>query len=148
MKEQAFRSREIARDGTSTITSTDRLLGGAARVLRLAFCDDARGVLTPITFAEHEFTAVRAFVVSAPTGAVRGGHAHVRARQILMRVSGIIDVHARLEGAAVTVRLDAETAALLIEPGVWSSQTYVANNSAIVVFSDMEYDPRDYVPGR
>jgi hypothetical protein len=54
------------------------------KVLRLPThgFEDSRGVLTAIQFTDYEFKSVRAFVVSAPAGAVRGGHGHVKGRQI------------------------------------------------------------------
>lgn len=117
------------------------------RVINLPTVRDQRGSLTPITFAEWGFEAVRSFVVTAPPGAVRGGHAHRACRQVLLRVSGIIDVHVRRGTAFQTIRLDGDPAAILIEPGVWAQQTYVTEGSALVVFADNPYDPDDYVEG-
>lgn len=121
------------------------LFNGLVRVVSLPTFIDHRGELTPITFADWEFEAVRSFVVAAPAGAVRGGHAHRTCRQVLMRVSGIVEVQVRYGSATETIRLEVATPAVLIEPGVWAQQTYVSECSALVVFADTPYDPDDYV---
>ena len=121
------------------------LLGGKVRVLDTRSHEDARGILTVLEFGPLAFTAVRAFVVEAPDGAVRGGHGHRRGRQLLMRVSGEIDIELRHGGQVEHVRLDASHRALLIEAPVWSQQTYGGESPVMVVFADVEFDPDNYL---
>ena len=109
--------------------------------------EDARGLLSPIDFDSCGFRPVRAFVVSGVPGSVRGGHGHRTGRQILMLVSGLIEVEVRVPGVAELIRLDSERPALLIEPPVWSRQTYLGDKPAMVVFCDTAYDPNDYIAG-
>lgn len=118
---------------------------GLVRVLALPTMRDSRGDLIPITFADWGFEAVRSFVVRATAGTVRGGHGHRLCRQVFMRVSGVVDVDVRIGESGHTIRLDGDTSAVLIEPGVWAQQTYVTDDAALVVFADMLYDPSDYV---
>jgi hypothetical protein len=87
----------------------------------------------------------RAFIVCGPPGAVRGGHAHRRTRQILMLVQGRVDVEVVLSSERAVVPLERSGAALLIEDGIWSRQYYGEQGASIVVFSDTLYDPSDYV---
>lgn len=121
------------------------LLGGRAHLLELARHVDARGELVPLTFADLGFPVARAFVVTAPDGSMRGGHAHAASRQLLLRVRGTIRVELRAVEQAEVVLLDEESPALVIEPGVWATQTYVGDDAALVVFSDAAYDPADYI---
>jgi hypothetical protein len=78
----------------------------AGRVIPIACetIDDARGALSPIDFSAYDFRPVRAFVVTARPGAVRGAHGHVRGRQILVREAferiGGIKPHANGEVSA------------------------------------------------
>lgn len=102
-------------------------------------------MLCPIDFADHGFVPLRAFVVSAPAGAVRGGHGHRRGRQILLLVSGEIDVEVAGETGLEVIRLDRERRALIIEPPVSARQIYRGEQPAMVVFCDTAYDPGDYV---
>ena len=121
------------------------LLGGSVRVLELESFRDQRGALTPLTFDEVGFSAARAFVVRAPKGAVRGGHAHLHVRQILFRASGQIDLDVRHHGAHARLTLDEDRPAALLEAGVWAMQTYVATESILMVFADGPYDPAEYL---
>lgn len=125
--------------------SGERFCGGMVLRIDIRCFEDARGVLSPIHFDPFGFRPVRAFVVSGRAGTVRGGHGHRRGRQILMLVSGLIDVEVRASGAADLIRLDPEHRALLIEPPVWSRQTYLGDDATMVVFCDTAYDPDDYV---
>lgn len=124
------------------------LLDGMVRVLELDRFHDERGSLVPLSFDEVGFTAARAFVVNAPRGAVRGGHAHLRVRQVLVRASGTIEVEMLHGGARATVTLDESCPAILVEPGVWMQQTYPADHSSLVVFADGPYDASEYAHER
>ena len=106
---------------------------------------DYRGILTTIEFGSYGFCPVRAFLVSANPGAVRGGHAHLRGRQILMHVSGEIEIEVRYMNELSTFMLNQKCPAVLIEPAVWSRQRYLGSDPAMIVFCDTPYDPKDYV---
>jgi dTDP-4-dehydrorhamnose 3,5-epimerase-like enzyme len=122
-----------------------QLLSGRVRVLEPERFDDERGSLVPLAFDDLGFHVARAFVVNAPAGAVRGGHAHRRVRQLLLRASGTIEVEVRNEGEQARITLDAAQPAMLIEAGVWAVQRYVDDGAALVVFADGPYDPDEYV---
>jgi dTDP-4-dehydrorhamnose 3,5-epimerase-like enzyme len=123
------------------------LLDGLVRILELDCFRDHRGSLTPITFDDVGFNVARTFVVSAPRGAVRGGHAHRRVRQVLFRASGTIDLGINHRGERAHVTLDEAQPAVLIEPGVWAQQTYIDDDSTLIVFADGPYEPGEYVDG-
>ena len=121
------------------------LFGGKVTEILTAMQSDPRGTLTAVQFASHNFHAVRAFVVTAPRGAVRGGHSHRSGRQLMMRLSGEIDIELRYQEQVERVSLTASDRALLVEPEVWSLQRYGGDNPSLLVFCDTEYDPEDYV---
>jgi dTDP-4-dehydrorhamnose 3,5-epimerase-like enzyme len=123
------------------------LLEGRVRVLDLECFRDARGSLTPITLDDLGFTVARTFVVSAPRGAVRGGHAHRRVRQVLFRAAGRIDVAVSSGGERARVMLGEDVRALLIEPGVWAQQTYLDDDATLIVFADGPYEVAEYEHG-
>lgn len=120
------------------------LLDGSVRLLELESFRDHRGSLTPITLDDLDFRVTRTFVVNAPLGAVRGGHAHRRVRQVLFRASGTIDVDLRRDGAHARVTLDEHRPAVLLEAGVWAQQTYLEHDSTLIVFADGPYEPAEY----
>ncbi|WP_136706633.1 FdtA/QdtA family cupin domain-containing protein [Agromyces sp. H66] len=128
-------------------TERTPLLDGMVRVLELDCFRDERGSLTPVTFDDARFSVARTFVVSAPQGMVRGGHAHRRVRQVLFRASGAIDVHVSHRGENATIRLDEECPAVLVEAGVWAQQVYLDDHSTLIVFADGPYDAAEYVDG-
>jgi dTDP-4-dehydrorhamnose 3,5-epimerase-like enzyme len=123
------------------------LLEGMVRILDLDCFRDHRGSLTPMTFDDVGFSVVRTFVVRAPRGAVRGGHAHRRVRQVLFRAGGTIDVDVSHRGDRARITLSEEHPAILIESGVWAQQTYVDDDSTLIVFADGPYEPGEYVDG-
>jgi dTDP-4-dehydrorhamnose 3,5-epimerase-like enzyme len=120
------------------------LLAGQVRVLDLERFRDHRGSLTPLTLDDVGFRVARTFVVSASRGAVRGGHAHRRVRQVLFRAAGRIDVAVRHEGGHARITLDEDRPALLIEAGVWAEQTYLDDGATLIVFADGPYDATEY----
>ena len=120
------------------------LLAGQVRVLDLERFRDHRGSLTPLTLDDLGFRVARTFVVSASRGAVRGGHAHRRVRQVLFRAAGRIDVAVRHEGGHARITLDEDRPALLIEAGVWAEQTYLDDGATLIVFADGPYDATEY----
>jgi dTDP-4-dehydrorhamnose 3,5-epimerase-like enzyme len=128
-------------------TSVPDPLVGLVRVLELDCFRDHRGSLTPMTFDDVGFSVARTFVVSAPRGAVRGGHAHRRVRQVLFRASGTIEVDVNHRGERARITLDEGHPAILIEPGVWAQQTYLDDHSTLIVFADGPYEASEYVDG-
>lgn len=126
------------------MTTIPTVLDGQVRILELESFRDDRGTLTHITLDEVGLTVARSFVVRAPRGAVRGGHAHRRVRQVLFRASGTIRVDLSRHGEHASVVLDEQRPALLIEAGVWAQQTYLDDGSTLIVFADGPFDPAEY----
>ena len=64
--------------------------------------EDRRGRLSPIgfDFGDGGFRPLRAFIVEGQPGAVRGCHGHATTRQVLMLVSGLVEVELRWRGRA------------------------------------------------
>ncbi|WP_353813258.1 sugar 3,4-ketoisomerase [Agromyces sp. SYSU T00266] len=125
--------------------AAESILDGAVRPLIPERFSDDRGVLTPLQLGELGFALARVFVVSAPGGAVRGGHAHRDVRQLFFRASGRIEVEFRHRGATTRLTLDEERPAVLVEPGVWAQQTYLVDGATLIVFADGGYDRGEYM---
>lgn len=121
------------------------LFGGKVAEVSTSVHGDARGVLTTVEFGGFAFQPLRAFVVAAPNGTTRGGHGHRSGRQVFMHVNGEIHIAFRHRGEVEHTVLDSTNRAVMIEAPVWSSQTYYGDNPTMIVFSDTEYDPENYV---
>nr|NLI49314.1 hypothetical protein [Propionibacterium sp.] len=115
------------------------------RTVRADRHDDPRGSLVCADFAGLDFAAVRAFVVTGAAGAVRGGHAHRRGRQLMMLAAGQVLLDVVVDGVHRRLHLPRDARAVLVEPGVWARQTYLGEGSVLTVLCDTPYDPDDYV---
>jgi dTDP-4-dehydrorhamnose 3,5-epimerase-like enzyme len=124
-----------------------RLIGPVVSLWPLADVVEERGDLLPIDLDTLPFPPRRLFVVrGAPPGTVRGGHAHRRGEQLLVRLSGSIRVEVRRGSESDSVDLGDSGTGLLVPPGVWSSQTYLTADAALLVLCSHPYDPADYEP--
>jgi dTDP-4-dehydrorhamnose 3,5-epimerase-like enzyme len=120
----------------------------AARIDKLPVMRDARGSLTAIDFAKQvPFPVARLFYVSGvPAGMSRGGHAHRRCNQYMICQAGRLLV-AIADGADErSIELSAGQA-VLIEPGIFATQTYLDGDSACLVLCDRPYEADDYIHG-
>lgn len=122
--------------------------GGSITALRFPAFTDARGTLRPLDFAALGFEVRRAFLVTAPAGARRGGHAHRLTRQILVATAGEVHLAYAAGGESGEIALAPGGPPILIAPGVWTSQTYCGAAPCLLVFADRDYDPADYVRTR
>ena len=95
--------------------------------------------------ASLPFAPVRAFVVTAPDGAVRGGHAHRTGDQLSVRIAGTIEVEARYGGETERLELDAHANAVLIRTSVWARQTYRGRDAALLILAQAPYDPASFI---
>jgi hypothetical protein len=118
-------------------------LGGRAVITPLVCHTDSRGALLPFDFATLPFEPRRIFVVNGvPVGTTRGGHAHKSCRQLLICVAGSIRIDMQWERRTETVRLDRSDLGVLIEPGVWASETYEAPGTILLVLASEPYMPQ------
>jgi hypothetical protein len=121
---------------------------GRVTLMHFAGIEDSRGVLVPIDFQSLNFSPVRSFFVNGINGVARGGHAHRQGTQLLLRISGDIQIELSFHGEDLAVTLGPEANALMLCAPVWSRQTYRGESPVLLVFSDQRFDPSDYMPAR
>jgi oxalate decarboxylase/phosphoglucose isomerase-like protein (cupin superfamily) len=137
--------RECILDQTTT-SVTSSIPKEAGHIVRLERRADARGTLIPIEFSSLPFAPRRIFAVTdVPAGTTRGQHAHRRASQVLICLSGHVRVELRRGGKRTIVDLENASTGLLILPGTWASQTYVLPQTTLLVLANEPYDPDDYL---
>ncbi len=110
---------------------------------------DSNGVLRVFQCGRHvPFDVRRVFTVSAGKGDVRGDHAHKQCTQLLVCVAGKIRVTCD-DGAQVTEYfLDSTGIGLLVPPGLWATEEYVADDAVLMVLCDRGYEAEDYIRNR
>ena len=118
------------------------------RVDELAVRRDARGVLTVLDVNETvPFAVARLFYVSGvPAGLSRGGHAHYRCRQYMICQEGRLEVKMTDGIEERSVELSGGQG-LLVEAGIFAAQTYLDDNSVLLVLCDRPYEADDYIHG-
>jgi hypothetical protein len=108
------------------------------------FSDD-RGSLLPIEFNNIPFIPKRIFTVyDVPENSVRGEHAHFKTVQILVCVSGQIEVMLH-DGNLETKTIINKGEYILVDNLIWDSQRFITKNSILLVICSTEYDNNDYI---
>ena len=106
---------------------------------------DERGALYPCEFPQLPFVPCRSFhITSAPAKTARGGHSHIRQRQLIFCISGALQIELRCRHLKTNLTLKDPKLGLLLEPSVWSSQTFESESTVALVLANGPYDPADY----
>lgn len=119
---------------------------GSIEITPLPTFPDPRGTLTVAEIAKLvPFTVQRLFYVQGvPEGITRGSHGHYRCRQFLICQTGIISVEITDGIASKTFSLHANQA-ILIEPGLYATETYTTPDAALLVLCDRPFEAEDYI---
>jgi hypothetical protein len=106
---------------------------------------EVRGRLLEVDFDALPFTVRRVFVITeVPAGTKRGGHRHRSGEQVLVCISGRVEVELRAGAAGTTVTLTPDSDGLCVPAGIWAAQRYVDPGSALVVLASDPFDPANY----
>jgi len=91
------------------------------------------------------FDIKRIFTVMAKKNEIRGNHAHKICQQLLVCVSGEIEVTCDDGLNQRIYRLSEMGKGLLIPAGIWASEKYINEGSVLKVLCDSIYDKNDYI---
>lgn len=119
---------------------------GDLTLTQLPTFSDPNGNLTVVEFKKNiPFMILRAFIVTANKGQLRGQHAHKECQQFLVCTSGQIAV--TCDDGMHTRRfvLDTPERGLLIPAGIWAQQLYQTDGAVLTVLCDKSYDEADYL---
>jgi hypothetical protein len=103
---------------------------------------DARGILTSLEVVPFEVR--NAFFLHSVVSE-RGGHAHRKARQFIVPVSGSFSVHASDGNDSVAYELRDPGRALYIPPMHWLRLRDFTPSAVCLVLTDAPHDDADYV---
>jgi dTDP-4-dehydrorhamnose 3,5-epimerase-like enzyme len=118
------------------------------RIDALPVTRDPRGALTVVEFSKSvPFAVARLFYVSGvPAGTSRGGHAHYRCSQYVICQVGRLGI-SLTDGVREHALELSSGQAILIEPGIFATQTYLDDESVLLVLCDRPYEAEDYIHG-
>ncbi|HVX40277.1 MAG TPA: FdtA/QdtA family cupin domain-containing protein [Gemmatimonadaceae bacterium] len=85
------------------------------------------------------------FVTRVAEGCRRGAHAHRTLRQLLVCVSGQVEVVLDDGNRREQITLDGPARALYIPPMTWATQESKAPDTTYLVLADQPYDEGDYI---
>ena len=116
-------------------------------IINLPRVGDPRGNLSFIESGDHvPFEIRRAYwIYDVPGGMSRYGHAFRRQSELIVALSGSFDVvldHGRGE---VRHHMSRSYYGLYVPPMTWRKIDNFSTNSVVLVLSDTDYDPADYV---
>lgn len=85
------------------------------------------------------------YIYDIPAGAVRGGHAHFKMNELVVAVTGCVDVEITdgLKHHTVTLRHPGQ--ALFLPAGIWRSLCRFSAGCVVLSLCDTDYDEADYI---
>lgn len=116
------------------------------RIIELPKIADHRGNLTFVEGDRHiPFQIRRTFYVyDIPSGEYRGAHAHRNLEQVVICLSGGLEVYLEDGQEQRTIRLNRPWLGLYIPPMVWASQGNFDPGTVYIVLASQPYDETDY----
>lgn len=85
------------------------------------------------------------FIYGTKEGVVRGHHAHRKLKQLLVCVSGSVDIYCEYANSKETFKLDSPNKGLLLDGLVWHEMLNFSKGAVLLVLADDYYDESDYV---
>ncbi len=115
--------------------------------IELPASQDNRGLLISAEDSLHiPFPIKRFFSITAvPKGLMRGGHAHRKLNQLLICLSGAVEVTCDDGQSRKKIMLCGPKIALHIPPTIWAEQNYEDEKTVLLVVCDAPYNEDDYV---
>lgn len=87
----------------------------------------------------------RIFYITNADGETRGGHRHIKAWQALMCLQGSCDIYVETPDKKMVFGLDEPNKVLILEPQDWHTLENFSDNAIVLVVSNENYDPEDYI---
>lgn len=114
---------------------------------KLKLYSDKTGDLVPISLKDNvPFKTKRIFIIHGKKNHIRADHAHYKCSQFLIPLCGTIIVnYINEKGKFKKILSLRKNNSLLLKPMTWCKIKFNSNNSKLMVFCDMEYNPLDYI---
>ena len=85
------------------------------------------------------------YIYSTKKNISRGFHAHKKLKQLLIAVSGTVDIYCEYQNKKQTYSLNSPNIGLILEGPVWHIMQNFSDNAVLVVLADDFYDENDYI---
>lgn len=85
------------------------------------------------------------YIFDTKQGVIRGKHAHKKSKQVLIAVSGTVEIHCETRGQKTVHLLDSPDKGLLIEGMVWHTMEKFSPDCVLMVLADDYYNEADYI---
>jgi len=108
---------------------------------------DKRGNLSEIESDNHiPFSIKRTYLIyDVPGGEVRGGHAFIRQKEMIVALSGSLDIIVFDGVKEQKFSLNRSYQGLYIPNGLWRHMENFATNTLVLVISNTNYNENDYI---
>ena len=118
-----------------------------AKIIDIPKIVDRRGNLSVVEeFKNVPFHIARAYwLYDVPAGAMRGGHAHKRLKQLLIALSGSFTVTLDDGHKKRKILLNRPYQGLFIETGIWRTIDDFSSGAVCLVLASELYDESDYI---
>mgnify|MGYP004664615603 FL=1 len=118
-----------------------------AKIIDIPKIEDRRGNLSVVEeFKNVPFHIARTYwLYDVPAGAMRGGHAHKRLKQLLIALSGSFTVTLDDGYEKRKILLNRPYQGLLIETGIWRTIDDFSSGAVCLVLASELYDESDYI---
>ena len=116
------------------------------KLLSLEKFSNLSGDLVVAEFEKNfNFKVKRIFYVIANQGTVRGKHAHKAHLQYMICINGSCSLKFDNGQETETILLNRNDIGVEVQAGIWGEQTYLEDNTTLLVLSDSLYDETDYL---
>lgn len=117
-----------------------------SKIIKLPKIEDIRGNLSVIEGNTIPFTMKRVyFLYDVPSGAERGGHAHIEQEEFLIAVSGSFDVILDDGTEKIIHHLNRPYEGLYIPKHTWRELANFSSGAVCLVVSSDIFDENDYI---
>ena len=119
---------------------------GNIQVINIPKIHDVRGNLSVVEGNTIPFEIKRVYYLyDIPSGAKRGGHAHIEQEELLVALSGSFEIVLKDGNEEKLATLNRPDKGLLIPKGIWRElQNFSAGSVCLVVTSDV-FNEADYI---
>lgn len=116
-------------------------------ILTFPVIGDENGYLTPLEeFQQIPFDVKRVYYIyGIKPNVTRGHHAHKQLKQVLIAISGSVDINCEYLDVKETYHLSSPSQGLLINGLVWRTMENFSDGAVLLVLASEHYTESDYI---